>query len=132
MNMKYVTDGKEVFHKYYFDNNNEIHNCKTNQKLTIYQDKYGYKIAYLYSDNGGRSKGKSLNKLIRETLNSKQETNNYIDVFGFEDKYCFNPQNPFEIYLYRCCRKNKKLPNRLCLQANLCQARLFSFQHRAL
>lgn len=104
--MKYVTDGKQVFHKYYIENG-EIRNAKTKQKLKVWQDKYGCKFVFLYSDNGGRAKGKSYQKLIRETINNAFKPENHIDVFNYEDKYSFNPQNPYQVYSKKYCKMLK-------------------------
>lgn len=94
--MTYVTDGKETFHKYYFNQNKQIVRKDTKKVLAV--DQFG---CIKLSNDADQPKKRSYNKLVKETFKEQFEPENinqYVDVFGFEDVYCFDPNNPNKVW----------------------------------
>ena len=102
MNNLYVTDGKEIFDQYFFDQNRQLHShgrhgfCK-------FQNYTGSELVTLWKD--GKFYCRSLQKLRRWSCPStklkkllSRVKRYFVPVFGFEDKYMFNPNNPLEVF----------------------------------
>ena len=93
--MNYVTDGKQVFHKYYFNQDKQIVRKDSNKVLVVSDG------CVKLSNDADEPKKRGYYKLLKETFKEEFEPENldqYVDVFGFEDVYCFDPNNPNKVW----------------------------------
>ena len=89
-----VTDGVMIYKNYYWDENKQIRNRKTDRILQGDKSQ-GYCNYQLYQD--GTSYKKERNVLLKGSfpdLYQPEHKEEYIDMFGLEDKYCFKKNDP--------------------------------------
>lgn len=99
---KVVTDGVIVYSNYEW-RGKEIYNVKRNKPLKPYVKKDKGGSFYILSQKGKSCiRGKQLlyRHSYREMFEPK-DLANWIDVFDYEQYYCFNPNNPNEIWSKR-------------------------------
>lgn len=89
-----VKDFQMEYPKYYWNQDYEIVNRATGKVLQGDRS-LGYRNYSLYFENGKHRR--EHNVLLRATfpeLFQPKDKQNYLDVFGLEDKYCFRKDNP--------------------------------------
>ena len=95
---KLVTDGTETFSNYYWNNNG----CIVNKKSGFIYQKPNNKMKMLkLRDDQGNIKYRSFSKLYKFSFSKKflpRNYSQYIDVFGWEDNYCFDPHDPMKVF----------------------------------
>lgn len=95
-----VYDGEKTF-KYYQWRDGKIFNL-ISEKFIVVSSLNGYPIYHLF--DGNRFLTRSLDILTRHSFPERftpSNIQNWIDVFGYEDEYCFNPQNPIQVFSKR-------------------------------
>lgn len=96
----FLFDGQRYFHNYYWNRKGEIVNKKTTRKLKGTINSYGLRVVSLVSDQG-KTIIRSFNKLKKFSYKKKYLPKNYdkyIDVFGHEGMYCFDPDDPTKVF----------------------------------
>lgn len=110
---KYVTDGKQVFHKYCWNRKGQIVNIKTKRVLHGYRNNFGLLTVILRTDQG-KKVGRSIEKLIKFSHRNKflpKNYDQYVDVYGYEDTYCFDPKDPTKVFSKKFLAFKKILTN---------------------
>lgn len=111
---KYVTDGEQVFHYYYWNKNGQIVSTINKKVINGYKNNFGLLIVILKTDQGkrvGRSFDK-LNKLHQIKKYLPKNYDQYIDVFGYENTYCFDPNDPTKVFSKKNLAFKKILSNK--------------------
>ena len=110
---KFLTDGNQVFHNYYWNRKGQIVNIKTKKVVNGYKDSYGLNIVSLKTDQGKAVK-RSFERLVKLHRIKKYLPKNYdqyIDVYGYENVYCFDPKDPTKVFSKKSLAFKKILTN---------------------
>ena len=97
---EYVTDGVTTFHNYCWNRKGQIKNIKTKKVVDGYINNFGLKVIVLRTDEG-KIVGRSYDKLKKFSFRQKYLPKNferYVDVYGHENLYCFDPKDPTKVF----------------------------------
>ena len=110
---KYVYDGKEVFNNYYWSKNDCIVEKNTKKIITPPKSINELKMIVL-KDDQGKLKRRSFNKLRKFSHAKRYLPKNFdqfIDVYGWQRLYCFDPNRPTRVWSKTNMRFKKILKN---------------------
>lgn len=96
----FINDGNQTFHNYYWNQKGCIFNTKTNRIIKPPKEKNKLKEIGLTNDQG-EVKYRSFNKLKKFSYIKKhlpQNYNMFVDVYGWENLYCFDPNDPTRVW----------------------------------
>ena len=109
----FVADENQVFHNYYWNSKKQIINAKTKRELKGSINNFGTKVVELKTDQG-QFVGRSFEKLRKFSYKKKYLPENYdqyVDVFGRQSLYCFDPNDPTKVFSKKRLSFKKILTN---------------------
>ena len=108
-----VKDNERTYSNYYWNKKGQIVNLKTKRVLKGCIDSHGLRVIALRTDQG-KIVYKSYSKLKKFSYMKRHlpsNFDNYVDVFGYQNLYCFDPNDPTKVFSKTNLRFKKILIN---------------------